>query len=547
MNNLIVDHAKKIQKLGFRPVPIAAGREKKPPSWFSWTDLRDRKGILTDDEIENIFSKADVARIAIILNTRCLLIDYDGALGEHMLWNEMISRCSKKLVKQLRSTTHTKTPHGGHVLIMLDSNAFPEGIEEILCWQLLANGHGSGGNAEIRILSQNKYSIEYGEDYEPIVDIQKVVTLSKEESIELVEICRHFKLESTGIRNIARGLLAYWVRGRRQSLTFALSGYLYKNKVAIDVTRHLVQHLVQITNDEEADTRFDAVNRTYAKDVEEVSGLSMLIELIDGNESIIQMMKQQLSKVGYSSHDANGNGDARTRTRRNTSGDQNRDNEEKKLSAVVIELLEPCIKLLFKNKIDDKAFAAIHINGHREIISVYKSKRFDLWVRKSYYDETGDTLSSDVLKEVVDTLQAKALFDGPEKTLDLRISKDPQDDIVYWYDLCNENWEAIRITRDGWNIVKSGEVPIMFRRYSSQQAQVYPSKNYPPDIMDQFLELINLKEGENSRLLVKCYIVSILVPGIAKAILMIHGPKGAAKTAFEDLVKQFWILAFWVT
>jgi hypothetical protein len=57
MNNLMLDHAKKIQKLGFRPVPIAAGREKKPPSWFSWTDLRDRKEILIDEEIENIFSK----------------------------------------------------------------------------------------------------------------------------------------------------------------------------------------------------------------------------------------------------------------------------------------------------------------------------------------------------------------------------------------------------------------------------------------------------------------------------------------------------------
>ena len=56
--------------------------------------------------------------------------------------------------------------------------------------------------------------------------------------------------------------------------------------------------------------------------------------------------------------------------------------------------------------------------------------------------------------------------------------------------------------------------------------------------MDQFLALINLKDSENARLLVKCYIVSILVPGIAKAILMIHGPKGAAKTAFQDLVKQ---------
>ena len=86
--------------------------------------------------------------------------------------------------------------------------------------------------------------------------------------------------------------------------------------------------------------------------------------------------------------------------------------------------------------------------------------------------------------------------------------------------------------------MNSNEVPIIFRRYSGQQAQVYPSKNYPPNIMDQFLKLINLKDSENTRLLVKCYIVSILIPGIAKAILMIHGPKGAAKTAFEDLVKQ---------
>ena len=53
----------------------------------------------------------------------------------------------------------------------------------------------------------------------------------------------------------------------------------------------------------------------------------------------------------------------------------------------------------------------------------------------------------------------------------------------------------------------------MFRRYSSQQAgRHFHPENYPPDIMDQFLALINLKDSENARLLVKCYIVSILVP-----------------------------------
>jgi|ERR671918_410137 hypothetical protein len=111
---------------------------------------------------------------------------------------------------------------------------------------------------------------------------------------------------------------------------------------------------------------------------------------------------------------------------------------------------------------------------------------------------------------------------------DSEAGKDPHDELVYWYDLNNDNWEAIKITKDGWTIVNSNEVPIIFRRYSGQQTQVYPSKNYPPNIMDQFLKLINLKDSENTRLLVKCYVVSILIPRIAKAILMIHGPKGAA-------------------
>lgn len=534
MNKQLVDYAKKIQSLGFHPVPIIAGAEKKPPRWFPWTAIRDgKRGALTHQEIESIFSNPEVGRVGIILDKRTLIIDYDGALGKNGLWNEFIPRCSQGLQQLLRSTTHTKTPHGAHIIAMLDSNAFPEGIEEILCWQLLANGHANG-NAEIRILSQNKYSIEYGQGYKPIIDIQQIVTLSKEQSIELIEKCRRFKSESTAIRNVASSLLPYWVKNRRQDLALAIPGYLHKNRVDVDIARHLIQYLVQHTKDEELQVRLDAVNYSYAKKMIEVSGYNRLLELVDGNESVILKIGEEFSRLGYRFYDGNGNGVASSHE--GSAFDSKEDDNDIKLSAKVIKLLEPCIELLFKNQFDS-AFAALHINGHRETLPIHKSKKFDLWIRKTYYDGTGDTLGNDILKEVVDTLEAKALFDGPVKTLDLRISKDPNDDMIYWYDLCNENWEAIRITKDSWNIVKSDEVPIVFRRYSSQQAQVCPSKSYPSSIMDQFLKLINLKDGETTRLLVKCYVVSILMPGIAKTMLMIHGPKGAAKTAFQDLVK----------
>jgi hypothetical protein len=335
MNNILVHYAKEVQSLGFHPVPISA--EKKPPSWFSWTDLRDgRRSLLTDEEIESIFSNPEIVRVGIILNSRSFLIDYDGTLGQYMLWSEMMSRCSKELQRLLRSTAHTKTPHGGHILIMLDGSAFPEGVEEMLCWQLLNNGHGNG-NGEIRVLSQKKYSIEYGQDYEPIVDIRQVVTLSKEASIELVEICRHFKSESIAIRNVASSLLPYWVKERRQDLALAIPGYLHKNEVDINVTRHLIQYLVQLTNDEEAGKRLDVVNTTYAKDSKEVSGYTRLMQLLDENESIIQKIEQQFSKIGYDFYD--GNGHANKNAASNNAKDNNKSKKQPDESVVLLEEL----------------------------------------------------------------------------------------------------------------------------------------------------------------------------------------------------------------
>ena len=75
MNKLLVDHAKKVQTLGFQPVPIVEGSEKKPPSWFYWTHLREgKRPVLTHQEIESIFSNPEVRRVGIMLDKRCFLI-----------------------------------------------------------------------------------------------------------------------------------------------------------------------------------------------------------------------------------------------------------------------------------------------------------------------------------------------------------------------------------------------------------------------------------------------------------------------------------------
>ena len=77
----------------------------------------------------------------------------------------------------------------------------------------------------------------------------------------------------------------------------------------------------------------------------------------------------------------------------------------------------------------------------------------------------------------------------------------------------------------------------MFRRYSSTGTQVMPSKEYPEDIFDQFIDLINIK-GDQQKLLLKCYVISLFFPDIPKPIQMLYGEQGAAKTSEQEAIKD---------
>jgi hypothetical protein len=77
----------------------------------------------------------------------------------------------------------------------------------------------------------------------------------------------------------------------------------------------------------------------------------------------------------------------------------------------------------------------------------------------------------------------------------------------------------------------------MFKRYNCQQAQVYPSKEYSSDVFDRFMDLMNIK-GEDERLLVKGYIVSLFYPDIPKPISIVIAEHGSAKTTEHELQKK---------
>ena len=223
-----------------------------------------------------------------------------------------------------------------------------------------------------------------------------------------------------------------------------------------------------------------------------------------------------------------------------------------------LQEVAPCCKKLFVDEYRI-AHAAIEVNAHVEIHPIDYS-RFRMWARRLIYNQTGIVVDSQTLKDAMAVLSAEAEFDsGKAIPLSLRVASDlevqtqslklntstynnstTKSKSKWYYDLTNEKWEVIEITSEGWRIVNN---VTLFRRFSNQSPQVYPSREYTSDIFDRLIKLlldVNVEEKnkKNYGLLIKCYIVYLFIPHVLKPVLMPHGHQGGAKSWLLESIRM---------
>jgi hypothetical protein len=68
------------------------------------------------------------------------------------------------------------------------------------------------------------------------------------------------------------------------------------------------------------------------------------------------------------------------------------------------------------------AFADLLVNGHRQTWPV-RSKWFRTLLRRRYYEETGAPLSAEAIRSVLDLFEARAQFDGPQRSVHVRVAE----------------------------------------------------------------------------------------------------------------------------
>jgi hypothetical protein len=173
------------------------------------------------------------------------------------------------------------------------------------------------------------------------------------------------------------------------------------------------------------------------------------------------------------------------------------------------------------------AFADIMVDGHRETWPI-RGKRFRAWLRRRYYQATGEAASAAEIRSALDLLEARAQFDASERVVHVRVAEHAGH---IYLDLADEHWRAVEIGPDGWHVI--GCPPVRFRRPAGMLPLPVPQQGGSIEALNSFLNL----SSRNDFVLIVAWLLAALRPGGPYPLLAISGEQGSAKTVMSKLLR----------
>ncbi len=178
---------------------------------------------------------------------------------------------------------------------------------------------------------------------------------------------------------------------------------------------------------------------------------------------------------------------------------------------------------------DDIPFAdIIGEDGYHQTWAV-KGEGFGRWVRGEYYKRNKAAISSEAFNNAINTLAARAVTEGMVKPVALRCGR--LDGKIY-IDLCNDKWQAIELSKDGYKIVDNP--PLRFRRRKGMKALPMPESG--GTIMD-FRRFVNVPD-ERGFILVVSWLLAALSGHGPFPVLIVVGEQGTSKSTLMSLLRQ---------
>ncbi len=195
-------------------------------------------------------------------------------------------------------------------------------------------------------------------------------------------------------------------------------------------------------------------------------------------------------------------------------------------ATIVVELVRESEAELFHGA-DDVAYVRSPCGTHSETWPL-RSKPARRWIARLFYQSIGTTPGAQALQDALLTLEGIAFFEGLLYDVPLRLAN--HEGAIY-LDLGDDYWQAVEITREGWQVVH--DPPVRFRRPRGMRPLPYPARG---GAVDELREFVNIADGDWP--LMVGWVVAALRPQGPFPFLALHGEQGSAKSTTERALRD---------
>ena len=175
-----------------------------------------------------------------------------------------------------------------------------------------------------------------------------------------------------------------------------------------------------------------------------------------------------------------------------------------------------------------RTYATYRANPQYQETWALQSSEFKAHLHRIFYTDTDRTPADGIVQQALCTLQGKALHDGPERNVHVRLA---EHEGSIWYDLCTPDWQIAHITTDAIQLCKYDECPVRFRRPKGALPLVLPQKPAPgePYPLFELWGFMNIGTSDNWVMMMS-WLLACLHPTGPYPILVVQGPAGSTKS-----------------
>jgi hypothetical protein len=200
------------------------------------------------------------------------------------------------------------------------------------------------------------------------------------------------------------------------------------------------------------------------------------------------------------------------------------DDEDRTQAALLVSFAEDAE--LFHNA--DVPYATIDCGDHRETHSVH-GKKFRLWLARMFWVKCHRPPASQAMQNALAVITAKALFEGAEAPVAVRIS---EHDGAIFLNLCDERWRMVQVSPSGWEVVD--DAPVKFVRKPGMLPLPVPERG---GSLAQLRPLINASD-DTTWVLACAWLIGALRGRGPYPVMAVNGEQGSAKSTLCRMFRR---------